>query len=147
MSRISWFFLAICLISPLYAPPDWKSEKFLDLNKDEFYIVTLQANESQKTLYFRWTLLKNNGLVMHLNYDYFPHQFILYRDYQRNCYKVPLFKEEQKNYSEGPFFMLCFKDYNRKTKVATLKYYIYDGRRDFNVIDERKEKNGGFGSN
>lgn len=43
---------------------------------------------------------------MHLNYDSFPHQFILYQDYQRRCYKVPLLKPEQKYYSEEPF--LCY---------------------------------------
>ncbi|WP_233704040.1 hypothetical protein [Helicobacter mesocricetorum] len=134
-------------ISLLFAPPQWKAEKFLELQKDEFYLLNLQVNEAQKTLYFRWTLLKNNGLVMHLNYDYFPHQFILYQDYKRNCYTLPLLKAEQKYYAPEPFFMLCFKDYHRGQKIATLKYYIYEGGRDFNIIDERIVPNGGFGAN
>ncbi len=148
MVRIfSVLFCFLLLEIPLFAPPVWKAEKFIELNKDEFYLLTLQTQEAkaaQKTLFFRWALLKNEGLVMHLNYDAFPHQFILYKDYQRTCYKVPLLKEGQKTYEEGPFFMLCFKDYHRGKKVATLKYYLYAGGRDFNIIDERKMPNAGF---
>ena len=141
---LSAFLCAILGVSNLFAPPVWKAERFIELNKDEFYLLTLQAREAAKTLFFRWTLLKNEGLVMHLNYDSFPHQFILYQDYQRQCYKVPLLKPEQRYYSEEPFFMLCFKDYHRVKKVATLKYYLFQGNRDFNIIDERKVPNGGF---
>ncbi len=148
--RTFWgiFFIALLNVFfgffPLFAPPDWKTERFLELNKDEFYLLTFQMDDSQKTLFFRWTLLKNEGLVVHLNYDSFPHQFILYQDYQRACYEIPLLKAEQKYYAREPFFMLCFKDYHRTKKIATLKYYLYQGNRDFNVIDERKVPNGGF---
>lgn len=145
MSRI--LFLLASFTSLLFAPLQWKAQKFLQLQKDEFYLLHFRVNETQKTLYFRWTLLKNKGLVMHLNYDYFPHQFILYQDYQRSCYTLPLFKAEQKYYTPEPFFMLCFKDYHRGEKMATLKYYIYEGGRDFNIIDERIVPNGGFGAN
>ncbi|TLD82416.1 hypothetical protein LS70_007375 [Helicobacter sp. MIT 11-5569] len=131
-------------VSPLFAPPEWKAERFVELEKDEFYVLTLQANDAQKTLFFRWTLLKNEGLVVHLNYDSFPHQFILYQDYQRTCYEIPLLKADQRYYTREPFFMLCFKDYHRTKKIATLKFYIYEGSRDFNIIDERKVPNGGF---
>ncbi|CAM2922199.1 hypothetical protein [Helicobacter burdigaliensis] len=140
-------FLLSIFASLVFAPPEWKAQRTLELKKDEFYLLSFQAKEAQKTLYFRWTLLKNEGLVVHLNYDYFPHQFVLYRDYQRACYKIPLFKAEQKYYSEEPYFMLCFKDYKRVEDIATLKFYIYEGNRDFNIIDERKVPNGGFGAN
>ncbi|MCI5969484.1 hypothetical protein [Helicobacter sp.] len=138
------FFSAICGIALLFAPPEWKAQKFIELKKDEFYVLTLQADATQKTLFFRWTLLKNKGLVVHLNYDSFPHQFILYQDYQRACYEIPLWKAEQRYYTREPFFMLCFKDYHRAKKIATLKFYIYEGSRDFKIINERKVLNGGF---
>ena len=143
MNKILFLLLVPVLC---FAPPEWKEERFLELQKDEFYTLVFKANEAEKRLFFRWTLHKNRGLVVHLNYDYFPHQFILYQDYQRNCYKIPLFKEEPTKYSEAPYFMLCFKDYHRGKKIATLKFYIYEGNRDFNIIDERKVPNGGFGA-
>lgn len=144
MSRI--FFLLFCGISLLFAPIEWKAQNTIELKKDEFYAITMQANEVQKTLYFRWTLLKNDGLVVHLNYDSFPHQFVLYADYQRNCFQIPLWKPVEGYYREEPYFLLCFKDYKRVAKIATLRYYIYEGSRDFNVIDERKVANGSFGA-
>ncbi len=145
MSRI--FFLLICGISLLFAPIEWKAQNAIELKKDEFYVIKMQTNEVQKTLYFRWTLLKNDGLVVHLNYDSFPHQFVLYEDYQRNCYRVSLWKPIDGYYGEEPYFLLCFKDYKRVERIATLQYYIYEGNRNFNIIDERKVTNGSFGTN
>lgn len=139
--RILTFLLVLCG-DPLFAL--WKAERFIELKKDEFYVLTLQAGAVQKTLFFRWTLLKNEGLVMHLNYDSFPHQFVLYQDYKRACYEVPLWRVEKHHQTKGPFFLLCFKDYHRTNKIATLKYYIYEGGRDFNITEERKAINGGF---
>ena len=144
MNRI--FFLLFCCISWLFAPIQWKANKTIELKKDEFYVIKLQANQAQKTLYFRWTLLKNEGLVVHLNYDSFPHQFVLYEDYQRNCYQINLWKAQERYYSQEPYFLLCFKDYKRVDKIATLNFYLYEGGRDFNIIDERKVPNGGFGT-
>ena len=141
------FFLLLSWVSLLFAPIEWKAQNTMELKKDEFYVIKLQANQAQKTLYFRWTLLKNDGLVVHLNYDSFPHQFVLYEDYQRNCYKIALWKPIDGYYKEEPYFMLCFKDYKRVEKIATLKYCIYEGNRDFNIIDERKVANGSFGAN
>ncbi|MDE5591422.1 MAG: hypothetical protein K2I63_00475 [Helicobacter sp.] len=145
MSKILFLFFG--LVSYLFAPPQWKTQKFLELPKDEFYLLDLKAGENTKTLYFRWTLLKNGGLVMHLNYDHFPHQFVLYQDYQKNCYTVPLLSAEEKDHMQEPFFMLCFKDYHRSKKIATLKYYIYEGGRDFNITNERMVSNGSFRAN
>ena len=147
MNKI-FFLLFVPLIC--LSAPQWKEDQFVELKKDEFFVMLFQSDGSDgtsivKRLYFRWTLHKNNGLVMHLNYDYFPHQFILYEDYGRNCYKIPLFKPEPRK--EAPYFMLCFKDYHRGKKIATLKYYIYDGDKNFNIIDKRKVENGGFGAN
>lgn len=145
MNRI--FFLLFCCISWLFAPIQWKANRTIELKKDEFYVIKLQANQAQKTLYFRWTLLKNEGLVVHLNYDSFPHQFVLYEDYQRNCYQINLWKAQERYYSQEPYFLLCFKDYKRVDKIATLNFYLYEGGRDFNIIDARKVPNGGFGTN
>ena len=138
------FIFCSLLMTPLFAPPIWQTEQFITLRKYEFYALTFRTNNAQKSLFFRWTLLKNDGLVMHLNYDSYPHQFVLYQDYQRACYTIPLLKPEQRSYTKEPFFVLCFKDYHRGQKVATLKFYIYDGNRNFNIINERKVLNGGF---
>lgn len=137
------FCLLLTLTFAFAKMPDWKMERFLELQKDEFYRVGFTINNEQKTLSLRWTLHKNEGLVMHLNYDRFPHQFILYRDYKRACYKVELFKPQQGFvvYYEAPYAMVCFKDYDRLRKVASLKFYIFGGERDFKLTEETQIKN------
>lgn len=148
MARILGLFLGLVLFTaPLFAPPEWKQNRMIDLGKDEFLVLNFKIGEVEKRLYFRWTMLKNEGLVMHLNYDFFPHQFILYRDYQRACYRQNLFGEDPRIYSDAPYFMLCFKEYHRVQKRAWLKFYLYAGGRDINIVDERKVPNAGFGAN
>lgn len=49
---LSAILSAILGVSMLFAPPVWKAERFIELNKDEFYLLTLQAREAAKTLFF-----------------------------------------------------------------------------------------------
>lgn len=139
--RKGWI-LWLWLIGVLWAD-EWKYQGELELAKEEVYKVSLQQDKLIKDLYFRWTLYKNEGLVIHLKYDGFVHQFVLYRDYQRLGYKIPLFAPEPKALSK-PYFWLVFKDFRRDVKLARLKYYIHDGGRDLKMISQEKVGSVGF---
>lgn len=133
-----WLFLAIFSFAA-----EWKYQGELELAKDEVYKISLKQKEQFKDLFFRWTLFKNEGLVVHLKYDGFVHQFVLYRDYQRSGFKIPLFSPESKAMGE-PYFWLVFKDYRRDVKRARLKFYIHDGGKDFSMISQEKVGSVGF---
>ena len=93
-------FMPFLLFSVLQASvPLWAWERELELEKEQTYQATFQVGDVQKELLFRWTLYKNYGLVLHIRYDKFNHQVVLYTDYQRNSYKILLGNSTEKNLS------------------------------------------------
>ena len=80
-----WHFIAfisfLSINTSYAASPLWSWEKELSLEKEQTYQALIQVGDVQKELIFRWTLYKNYGLVIHLRYDKFNHQFVLYAEY------------------------------------------------------------------
>lgn len=125
-------FSCFIFLHILYAAsPHWSWDKNLSLEKEQVYKVNFLVGEVQKELAFRWTLFKNEGLVIHLNYDKFNHQIILYTDYQRNAYKIPLGVGDNSPKNK-PYLLLFFKSF--ADKKAHINLYI-EGQ-GVNVLDE-----------
>lgn len=99
------------------AQPVWDYEENLVLKKDEIYQKSFQIAGVQKELKFYWTLYKNYGLVVNLKYDKFPYQFILYTDYARKSFKIPLSRAGDIRDIE---VFLSFLKYDYESKEATL---------------------------
>ncbi|PAF43380.1 hypothetical protein [Helicobacter sp. 11S03491-1] len=113
-----FLFLFILSVFVLAKEPTWTMNKDIYLKKDELYEGSIYQNQLQKPLSLRWTLYKNHGLVVYLNYDKFPYQFILYQDYQRDTFKLELFKGD--SHLGNAYLFISFKDYNQKTNQALL---------------------------
>lgn len=136
MNKVKILFLLCLLPSLLFAafPAGyWVQSGLASLKKDELYSLKVKAGEMKKEVRFRWTLYKNRGLVMHLGYDRFVHQFVLYRDYHRDSFKLDLVPKEESGLHEAPYLMLVFKGYSRATEIADIEYYVYAGEQDVNV--------------
>ncbi|BEG56517.1 hypothetical protein NHP21005_02050 [Helicobacter sp. NHP21005] len=106
-------------------------DRTLTLKKDEVFSGELRLGKIKKPLSLRWTLFKDHGLVVHLNLNHFPYQFILYKDFQRNTFRADIFKEttppqevannEGANNLERPYFLVTFKNFDMQRGVAALK--------------------------
>ncbi len=102
-------------------------DKLLDLKKDQVYRGELQLGKFKKPLSLRWTLYKDGGLVVHLKCNNFPYQFILYPDFQRDTFRLDLFKEVvQAHTSQSvdptpPYFALTFKKFDSTNQHAHLR--------------------------
>ncbi|CRF45324.1 hypothetical protein [Helicobacter heilmannii] len=121
MSRGLW--LVLLLAPMLFTKP---LERTLALKKDETFSGKLRLGKIKKPLSLRWTLFKDHGLVVHLNINRFPYQFILYKDFRRNSFRADIFKEssvtqESSSNYEHPYFLITFKDFNAQEGTATLK--------------------------
>lgn len=123
---------------------NWKYQRDIDLKKDETYHLSFQEGQTAKDMYFRWTLFKNEGLVMHLHYDGFVHQFVLYERYHTRGFKVQLFKPQPRAATSAPYIWIIFSDYNYDTEIASLRLLVHDGNRDVALVAEEKVKNVGF---
>ncbi len=121
MSKI--LLIALFCINLFSAAVIWDTQEEISLKKDEIYEKIITDGVREKKLYFRWTLFMNEGLVMHLNYDGFNKQFILYKQYGLDSFKLNLLP--QQNYEkEGSFIFLVFKDMDIMKKIATFELYI-----------------------
>lgn len=104
----------------------------IELSKDEIKSINLFVNNTTKTLSFRWTLYKDRGLVMHLNYDNNPHQFILYKE-KLNSFKIPLSHTSLSNIP-NPYIIIYFIDFDSKDKKAKFRYYLYPAQENIGII-------------
>ncbi|PAF49749.1 hypothetical protein BKH41_00100 [Helicobacter sp. 12S02232-10] len=113
-----FFYLFIFATLVFSKAPVWSFDQNVVLKKDQFYKGMVYKNYVQKPLFLRWTLYKNFGLVVHLNYDKFPYQFILYKDYQRDTFKLELFGNDP--VGKVSYLYVSFRDFNQKENTASL---------------------------
>lgn len=122
--KVSRYFLSFIaalslLISPVSAVAKgyWGTVDEVELKKDETIEVKVFNRIRDKSLYFRWTLYINSGLVVISHYDRFPHQYVLYKkDYRRDSFRVRL----DRNRSE---ILVQFLDFNEKKNRAKFKIF------------------------
>ena len=141
--NVRWL-VALLVLASVCVADNWKYTRDFDLKKDEMYHLTFQEGSNIKDLYFRWTLHKNEGLVMHLNYDGFVHQFILYERYHRRGYRLQLFKPDPRAITSAPYLWILFQDYNYDTEIAYLRLLVHDGNRNVTLTLEEKVQDVGF---
>ncbi|OBV29622.1 hypothetical protein BKN38_01640 [Helicobacter sp. CLO-3] len=107
----------------LYAgAPSWDFVEDLDLSKDEVYETSFTIEGMQKDLRLYWTLYKNYGLVVNLKYDKFPYQFVLYTDYKRKSFKIPLSKGG--DIDKDAYALVSFREFDDKAKRASLGLFV-----------------------
>jgi len=119
--------LLFCLFELAFALPKtyWKSQYIVELKKDEVLRVKLTPKDGKpQELRYRWTLHKDDGLVVILRYDGFVNQFVLYPFYQVDSYKQFLYPET-KEYQK-PFFLLKFLEFDRRKNVARLQNFVFE---------------------
>lgn len=108
------------------------TELDLDLKKDEVVYATISASKDSqsmsatKNFTLRWTLYRNQGLVVLMRYDNYPYQFILYKDYRLNSFTLNLLDPQGVNRSpKQPQLRITFMGiddpFNDEKTIAHLK--------------------------
>jgi len=122
MSKIFLFFpLFLFSISPTY----WWINDTIYLKKDYPVIYKLKYNNKTYTLKFRWTLYKNDGIVMLYNFKNHPYQNILYKNMQLNGFKKYISFNDTPN---TPYFMIYFRDF--KDNIAKFQFLVYNPKQN-----------------
>ncbi|WP_051400908.1 hypothetical protein [Helicobacter canis] len=127
---IAWFIWLACMQSLYGAKPIWDIQEQLSLRKDEIYTQEFALSGVPKTLKLYWTLYKNYGLVVHLQYDKFPYQFVLYTDYKRKSFTLPL--SQGQDIDKTAYLLLSFRDFDEQEKVANLGLFIMLPKKSIN---------------
>ncbi|MDF1880269.1 hypothetical protein JHD50_02945 [Sulfurimonas sp. MAG313] len=122
MRRIVFLFIFLAV---LVQAGQWSYSKEFILKKDEFQTITIKEQQILRVLRFRWTLFAGDGLVVHLNYNERSSQFVLYKHYKKDTYKVRLLPKKSA-YKRDPYLYLVFKKYDYTTSSAYFDIFLDD---------------------
>ena len=104
---------------------EWSYTKKLSLSKDEVQTIVVKEQQVLRVLRFRWTLFAGDGLVMHLNYNEGASQFILYKHYKKDTYRIRLLPKKSA-YKRVAYLYLVFNKFDYKTSKAHFDIFIDD---------------------
>lgn len=104
---------------------EWSYTKEIHLGKDQYQTILVSEEAELRVLKFRWTLFAGDGLVMHLNYNGRASQFILYKHFKKDTYKVRLLPKVSV-YLQEPYLYLIFKKFDHATGQAYFDILIDD---------------------
>ena len=104
---------------------EWSYTKEIRLSKDQVQTMLVKEAGSLRVLRFRWTLFAGDGLVMHLNYNDRASQFILYKHYKKDTYRVRLLPKTSA-FKRVPYLYLIFKKFDHKTSKAHFDIVVDD---------------------
>lgn len=111
---------------------DFKEVKLIKLKKDETKKILVTYGNYKKLFTLRWTLYKNDGLVVFHSYDKFVFQNILYLRY-KNQYFRQFLKSKGSSFYDTPYLLVKFKEFNYETREASFMIYLSDNTASVNL--------------
>jgi len=112
------------------------SSKVLELKKDQMQKIIVKYDGREKIFKLRWTLYKNNGLVIFRSYDKIVAQNILYLRKTSRSFRVVL-KPRGINFYDKPYLLVMFKDFDFETKKAKFELFFSDDTKQI-VLEYKK---------
>ncbi|WP_457560108.1 hypothetical protein [Caminibacter sp.] len=92
------------------------------LKKDEIKTFKIYYKKYIYPLKIRWTLYKNDYLVVLYNFNGFPRQVMLKKIYPLDMFKIDIAKFP----TFYPYLLIKFDDFN--DKIATFKIYLFNSK-------------------
>ncbi len=114
------------LVTSLFAN-DLRKVKEYNLKKDETKKILVKYDSSEKVLTFRWTLYKNDALVVFSSYDQIVSQHMLYKNHTNQSIRVELTSRGAHEYLV-PYMLIKFDDFDFAKHKAKISLWLYDKR-------------------
>ena len=111
---------------------EFKEVKVIKLKKDQLKKILVNYGKYSKLFTFRWTLYKNDGLVVFHSYDKYVFQNILYLRYKNKFFKQEL-KSRGGDIYNIPYLLIKFKEFNYETREAVFELLLSDGKSQINL--------------
>ncbi len=99
--------------------------KSISLHKDQTEHLIVKSELLQKHLLFRWTLFRDNALVILRSYDTIVAQHTLYLKQSNRSFRVTLFGA-RKAHEVAPYLVITFKRFDYQSKQAFFDIYLSD---------------------
>ena len=97
----------------------------ITLKKDEQKKILVKYDDITKLFKFRWTLYKNEGLIIHRSYDRIVAQNILYLRHKNQSFRLEL-KPRGADFYNVPYVLVKFKEFNYETNEAVFELLLSD---------------------
>ncbi|MBL0707613.1 MAG: hypothetical protein JJW00_01020 [Sulfurimonas sp.] len=125
MKVVLQVFLLFALSLSVIHAEEFRDVVTISLKKDELKKILVKYGAISKLLKFRWTLYKNDGLVIHRSYDRVVAQNILYLEYASNSFIVVL-KPRGTKYYKAPYMLVKFKEFDFEKEEAIFDLLLSD---------------------
>jgi len=136
--KMSKLFLFIPFLLFAMKSNYWRIDDTIYLKKDYPAIYKIYYNNQTYTLKFRWTLYKNDGIVMFYDYENHPYQNILYTTTQTNGFKK--FISSIVDSPKAPYFLIYFRNFSGN--IAKFEFLIYNPKKNIRInINEPRYRN------
>ena len=99
------------------------------LKKDETKKILVKYASSERLLTFRWTLYKNDALVVFSSFDQIVSQHLLYKNHTNQVLRVELVARGAHEYVE-PYLLIRFDDFDFAKHEAKISLWLYDKRHE-----------------
>ena len=106
---------------------DFREIQQISLKKDEQKKILVKYGDVTKLFKFRWTLFKNDGLVVLRSYDKNVAQNILYMRHKNRSFIVEV-KPRGADYYNVPYILVKFKEFKHKTNEALFELFLSDDK-------------------
>ncbi len=126
------FFLLLSFSFTSSFCDEFRDVKTVKLKKDEIKKILVKYHNKTRLFKFRWTLYKNNGLIIHRSYDKIVAQNILYLRNKNKSFKLKL-KPKGKGYDNSSYLLVEFKEFDYKKKRAIFKIFLSDKSMDIKL--------------
>jgi hypothetical protein len=117
--------MMLVLLTGIAFANDYRETKEFFLKKDEQKKILVKYDSKEKLFKFRWTLYKNEGLVIHRSYDKIVAQNILYLNGRNQSVRQELMTRGTHGY-RVPYILLKFKKFDTEKKEALFELFLYD---------------------
>ncbi|SFV51392.1 hypothetical protein MNB_SM-7-307 [hydrothermal vent metagenome] len=99
------------------------------LKKDEIKKILVKYASSEKLLTFRWTLYKNDALVVFSSYDQIVSQHLLYLNHTNQSLRIELVSRGAYEYIT-PYLLIRFDEFDFGKDRAKISLWLYDKRHE-----------------
>lgn len=113
----------------------------ISLKKDEQKKILVKYGDKEKLFKFRWTLYKNEGLVIFRSYDMSVAQNVLYLRNKNQSFRVEL-KPRGADFYNTPYILVKFKEFDEKSDTAAFEIFLSDKKDQIYLKEIENTKEG-----
>lgn len=125
MNVVLQVFITLILQFSVIFANDFREVKEISLKKDEQKKILVKYDKYERLFKFRWTLYKNDALVVFRSYDKIVSQNVLYLNHKNQSFRFKL-KNSGSNFYNVPYLLVKFKEFDYEKNEAIFEIFLSD---------------------